>query len=160
MRISSKILTSIVLAAGIMVLARHGMYALRAEVPKDMPSNSHFIQSGYDLRRNEPQGNWISCRPDFPEEADFCRVTDARGVVIYQGDFLALGGSQAVSQANLRFATTDPRNLWVRGPAENGPVPVIHLANGQILVPAGDSDALADRWARDPDELARLEAPN
>ena len=158
MTISSKIALSLLLTGGIAVLTMHGMRALGPAVPKNMPSDSHFIQSGYDLRLNEPLGNWISCRADTAQAADFCRVTDNRGIVIYQGEFTSLGGSRAVPQADLRFPPADPRGLWTRGPAENAPVPVIPLAGGQILVPAADSNALASRWAKDPDELARLEA--
>ena len=51
----------------------------------------------------------------------------------------------------------DANDIWVQGPAENGPVPVIPLSNGIILVPYADSDALADRWATNPDEINRLE---
>ncbi len=157
---SSKFALSVLLAGGIAILTLHGMRALGPSVPTNMPSDSHFIQSGYDLRHNEPLGNWISCRADAAQAADFCRVTDNRGIVIYQGEFTSLSGSRAVPQADLRFTPADPRGIWTRGPAENAPVPVIFLVGGQILVPAADSDALANRWAKDPDELARLEAFN
>ena len=38
------------------------------------------------------------------------------------------------------------------GPAEQSLVPVIPLADGQILVPAHDRLALIERWAKHPDE--------
>lgn len=122
-----------------------------------MPANSYFLQSGYNLQRNEPIGQWIACRPDPGQGADLCRVTDHTGQVIFQGDYLPLHGAEALPAEELQVATGEVLNdLWVRGPAESGPVPVIPLANGKILVPAADADALADRWARNPDELHRI----
>jgi hypothetical protein len=156
MKTSTKLFVSAVSTLGIVLLARHGAQALQPALPRDMPSGSHFAQFGYDIRKNEPKGVWVACRPESDQSADFCRVTDAHGIVIFQGDFLPLRGTRAVSQANLQFDGTDP--MWVRGPAEGGPVPVLPLADGMILVPAADSDALADRWEKDPDELTRLAA--
>jgi hypothetical protein len=125
-----------------------------------MPSDSRFVQSGYDLQRNEPEGDWISCSTTSPygHDADYCRVTDNHGTVIFQGDFMPVRGSQPVAPGRLQVAAMDADKLWVEGPAEESPVPVITLTNGAILVPADDSDALADRWARDPQELARVES--
>lgn len=157
MTTATKLVSSFVLTVAIVLVVRHGLSALRPVVPGDMPRDAHFVQSGYDLRRNEPQGDWVACSADANQPANFCRVTDTHGMVIYQGDFLSVHSGKAVSKANLRFAARDPRSLWVEGPVEAAPVPVIPLADGQILVPAADSDALAVRWSRDPDELTRLE---
>jgi hypothetical protein len=79
-------------------------------------------------------------------------------MVIYQGEFVAADTQEPVSRAELRFASQDPKHLWVEGPAEAGPVPAIPLADGQLLVPVDDSAALADRWARNPDELTQIAA--
>jgi hypothetical protein len=152
---TAKWIASIAFTAVAVLAAIHGMAALQPDIPQDMPrGTSYFVQSGYNLQRNEPVGQWIACRPDLPQGGDLCRVTDSRGTVIYQGEFLPLSGNQPLPADQLRVAEmVAPRNLWVSGPAENGPVPIIPLANGRILVPAADSDALADRWARNPDEL-------
>jgi hypothetical protein len=159
MTVSSRLTLSVLLAFGIILVGRQAARALYPSVPNNMPSDAHFVQSGYDLQHNEPEGDWVACTPNAEQNTDFCRVTDPHGFVIFEGQFLPLHSGQPVARANLRFAARDPGHLWVQGPAEGGPVPVIPLADGQLLVPAADSDALADRWARDPDELARLEAP-
>jgi hypothetical protein len=159
MNTSSRLAVALLVSVGLVVAVKQGATALRPALPKDMPVGSHFIQSGYDLQRNEPTGDWIACSADAEQNADFCRVTDAHGNVIFQGDFLPVNSSRPVPAENLRFAAEDPRHLWVKGPVEQGPVPVIPLANGQLLVPAADSGPLADRWARDPDELTRLATP-
>lgn len=146
----------IVLAIAVVLAVRHGTAALRPSLPPDMPIDSQFVVSGYDLLHNEPGGDWIACRPDLPEDANFCRVTDARGVVIFEGDFLAVAGNRPVPQADLRIASADLGHIFIRSPADGGLVPVIPLAGGELLVPAADSTALADRWAKDPDELQRI----
>jgi hypothetical protein len=123
-----------------------------------MPSNSVFVQSGYNLDRNEAVGDWIACRAKEDASADTCRVTDAKGDVIYQGDFLPVDGGPIVLDSQIKVAAEgEKRDLWVNGPAEGGPVPVIPLASGQVLVPADDTAALADRWRMNPDELRRVQ---
>ena len=152
-----KLAALILVAIVVIITVRHAAAALRPSLPRDMPGDSQFVVSGYDLLHNEPKGDWIVCRPDPQEGANFCRVTDSHGMVIFQGYFLPVAGNQPVSQANLRVAPTDLDRIFVRGPAEGGPIPVIPLVDGQLLVPAADSAALADRWARDPGELQRIE---
>jgi len=157
MNATSKLALSLLIAAGTVLAVRHGANALHPSVPKDMPGNSQFVRSGYDLQSNEPKGNWVSCTADSPHDTDFCRVTDNHGAVIYQGDFMPVSGRAKVPASQLRLATMDSNNLWIEGPSQQLPVPAIALANGEMLVPADDSDALADRWAKNPQELARLE---
>ncbi len=152
-----KLVFVLFVTAGLGLVVVHGADALHPQLPPDMPGDAHFVQSGYDLLRNEPEGDWIACRTDLQQNTDYCRVTDAHGNVIYEGDFLPVNSEEPVAARDLRFAARDLRQLWVKGPAEAGPVPVIPLAGGQLLVPADDSLALADRWARDPDELTRLQ---
>lgn len=154
-----KAIVILFLAAAVILTVRHGAAALRPSLPQDMPGDSQFVVSGYDLLHNEPKGDWIVCRKVIAQDANFCRVTDSHGVVIFQGDFLPLASSQPVSQADLRVASADLDRIFIRGPAEGGLVPVIPLIGGQLLVPAADSAALADRWARDPEELHRITEP-
>jgi len=157
MKTSSKLAIAVLVTAGAVLVIRHGAMALHPAIPKDMPGNSYFVQSGYNLNRNEPTGQWIACREDSDEGADFCRVTDTNGTVIYQGDFLPVNGSKEVSADQLRVAAKEEQNLWVDGPAESSPVPAIPLANGEVLVPRDDTYALAYRWSINPDELHRVE---
>lgn len=160
MSASRKIVGLLLVCLVAILLVRHGAAALRPARPKDMPATAQFVVSGYDLLHNEPKGDWIACRPDAVEDANFCRVTDAHGTVIFQGDFLPVSGHRPVSQANLRIASSDLDldHIFVRGPAEGGLVPVIPLVGGELLVPAADSIALADRWTKNPDELQRIQA--
>ena len=134
----------VVLIAATMLL--HANQALDPALPNDMPADSRFIPTGYDLEHNERKGSWVSCRLIAAGE-DECRVTDAHGLVIYQGSFLP------VNPGNAELATSTKSQLrWVHGPAEGAPVPVIPSSDGMLLVPHDDRDALVDRWNQHPDE--------
>jgi hypothetical protein len=153
-----RILYTVLLTGIIVILALHGMTALQPALPPDMPTSSSFIQSGFNVARSEPLGNWISCREDADRSADSCRVTDNKGIVIFQGEFLSMSRSSSVPNSELKVANrTEARNLWIQGPSFTGPIPVIPLTNGDLLIPAEDSQVLRDRWNHDPDELSRLQ---
>lgn len=136
-------------------LVLHGSRALNATLPKDMPRDAEFIQTGYNLDNNEAKGQWVACRDDHESNDDFCRVTDPRGIVVYQGAFEAFDNPTALPNDQLRVAVNSA-NIWVEGPSEGSLIPVIPLRNGKLLVPVQDRQALADRWSRNPTELRRI----
>jgi len=157
MTAATKFVLSSLVIAGTIVVVWRGVDSLQASLPDDMPADAQFLQSGFDLEHNEAKGDWIACRPDRVRDATFCRVTDARGIVIYQGDFLPVFGVQPISHDQLQVVTTGKeKDLWIKGPASAGPVPVIPLANGDMLAPMADSYNLAVRWRNDPNELRRI----
>ena len=143
-------------AATVMVVC-HGESALHATVPKDMPGDSHFVQSGFDLQHNEAKGEWIACRADTAEDSDWCRVTDAHGTVVYQGAFSPIQSENAIPNNQLQVSSNSGAYRWITGPAESGPVPVIPLRNGQVLVPRQDREALRDRWNQNPEEYRQIQ---
>ena len=131
--------------------------ALDPARPKDMPENSRFIPTGYDLEHNERKGTWVSCSSGDGLSDMFCRVTDSHGTVIFQGDFLPVRG--AGSSTSSSGATLAKSSLgWVDGPFEGSPVPVIPMTDGSMLVPRDDRDALIDRWNAHPDEWQKLQS--
>jgi hypothetical protein len=157
MRMSNKVAVTLLVVVGTILLLRHANMAVHPSLPTDMPRGADFVPAGYDLQHLEPKGEWIACSTDTKQNADFCRVTDARGEVVYQGDFMPLSGGGPLPADQLRVASIHVEHLWVQGPAEGGPVPVIPLMNGDVLVPAADSDALADRWMNNPLELQQIQ---
>ena len=157
MRASNKIAFVLLAVIAAFLLIRHAGMAVQPALPKDMPAGAHFVESGYDLQHNEAKGDWIACSTDSAQNADFCRVTDAQGEVVYQGDFLPFNSEQPIPADQLQVARISADHLWIQGPAESGPVPVIRLVNGAVLVPAADSEALADRWNSNPAELRHIE---
>ncbi len=122
-----------------------------------MPDNSRFIPTGYDLDHNERKGAWISCTPGDGVGDSFCRVADAHGMVIFQGDFLPVRSSGS-QPSNGRAGLAQTALGWVTGPAEGSPVPVIPMTDGSKLVPRDDRDALIDRWNANPDEWRKLQS--
>jgi hypothetical protein len=158
MNAASRFLLSVVIVAALFMLFTHGDRALHAAVPKDMPANAQFLPSGFDIANDEQQGNWVACRMDDAQNTNWCRVTDTHGKVVFEGDYLPLAKSEPVDLSDLKIAKVNPGKMWVEGPAEEQPVPVIALEDGNLLVPASDRDALAQRWTNEPEELARVSA--
>ncbi len=156
MRASNQVIVFVLAVAGIFLVVRHGDMASHPALPTDMPRGSNFVPSGYDVSRLEAKGQWVACSTDTAQNTDFCRVTDTRGNVVYQGDFLPLRSAEPLPADALKVASIKADRMWVEGPAEKGPVPVIPLANGALLVPAADNLALADRWQSNPAELKRI----
>jgi hypothetical protein len=157
MRTSNKAAVILLSVVGTILILRHANLAIQPALPRDMPRGADFVPVGYDLQHLESRGEWIACSTDTAQNADFCRVTDARGEVVYQGDFMPLGSFTPLPADQLQVARINAEHLWVQGPAENGPVPAIPLLNGAVLVPADDSEALADRWINNPLELRQIQ---
>jgi hypothetical protein len=160
MRFSSKLVFLGIAVCIIFLAVRHGQVAMEAARPKDMPEGAHFIQSGYDVNTNEPKGNWVACKVDEVQTTNWCRVTDARGMVVYEGFFLPVNSSVPAQESELKIAVNSVSKLWVRGPAEEAPVPVIRLENGKLLVPLADRDALNQRWREDSSEYNAVTSPD
>ena len=157
MRTSNRVAVALLAVVGTVLVLRHADMAIHPTLPTDMPRGADFVPVGYDLQHLEAKGEWIACSTDTERNADFCRVTDARGDVVFQGDFMPLRGDEPVPADQLQVARISAEHLWVQGPAEEGPVPVIPLMNGDVLVPADDSAALADRWMNNPVELRQIQ---
>ncbi len=158
MRTGTKLLIGVLVACGVVLLVRHARTETQVAIPRDMPPQSKFLQSGFDVNTNEPVGNWVACTLHEADGSDWCRVTDQKGIVLYQGDFLPTASTSPVGNDQLTVAPADPRKLWVHGPVEGGPVPAIPLINGTVLVPASDRYALLQRWATDPTEFDAIRA--
>jgi hypothetical protein len=152
-RTGTKVLLGVFIACGVVLLVRHARTEMQVAVPRDMPQNAKFLQSGFDVNTNEPLGNWVACTLHDADGSDWCRVTDQKGIVLYQGDFLPTATTSPVGNDQLKVSTIDPKKMWVHGPVEGGPVPAIPLTNGAVLVPASDRYALLQRWASDSAEF-------
>jgi hypothetical protein len=130
--------------------------ALMPALPSDMPANSRFMLTGYDLDHNESRGEWVACHPDGGVGESFCRVSDARGTVIYQGNFLPVRDLTKASASPLAGEAETGELLWLKGPTEGMPIPAIPMSDGSVLIPRDDRDALLDRWRRFPEDWKRL----
>ncbi len=151
MTTTGKLVMGTVVAVGVVLAVRYARTE-QIRVPADMPANSKFLQTGFNVSDGEPLGSWIACSLHEADNLDWCRVTDQKGTVVYQGDFLPLNSTRPLSNDQLTVANLNPKKMWVKGPVESGPVPVILLAGGNVLVPSADRDALIQRWAADSTE--------
>jgi hypothetical protein len=134
--------------------------AFHATPPTDMPASARFVSNGYDQATAEPTGNWVACRPRAQQDAapaDWCRVTDQRGSVIFEGKFLPTDSPAPVPSTALTIGELSQHPLWTKGPTEAVPVPIIPLKDGQILVPEADRSLLLNRWAEDPTEAHKYQ---
>jgi hypothetical protein len=141
--------------AAVVIISRANL-ALDPVLPKNMPADSRFLPTGYDLDHNERQGTWVACQPSEYAGETFCRVTDAHGIVIFQGGFLPVRDSQSAPSAGSSTQPAKSPLRWVNGPFEGVPVPIIPMSDGTLLVPRDDRDALVDRWTQQSDEWQRL----
>ena len=126
MRLTSKIVLFALVLCAVILAVRHGGSAMQASLPKDMPENAHFLQSGYDINTNEAKGNWIACRVDAEQGVNWCRVTDAHGMVVFEGNYLPIDSSSPVPESELKIAA-------------DSPVQVVGERAGGVLAGAGDS---------------------
>jgi hypothetical protein len=157
----STLLTTVSIVAVTVLVGYQARIALSAALPSDMPRSARFSQAGYDVATNQPLGQWVACHPSPEQSADWCRVTDQRGSVVFEGLFLPVDSPDPVLSGQLKLASIDEARLWTFGPAEQAPVPVIPLEDGQRLVPVADRLALLTRWAGDPNESQKyLQARN
>ncbi len=155
MKLSSKaVLFAVAFVAGYFLVV-HGSRALDPSLPKDMPQNAHFVQSGFDIEHSEAQGQWIACRDNHGEENNYCRITDLNGTVVYEGAFVPYDHPGSLPDEQLHVSNKST-NIWITGPAKRGPIPVIPMRNGEILVPVQDREALLARWSENPAELRQI----
>ena len=152
----SKLALFLVFLSAAIIFIRHSSLALRPALPGNMPAQSSFLQTGFNLQVNEPEGEWVACGQDAEQNTNFCRVSDARGIIVYQGDFLPLRAQGPLPTDQLEVATLRDAKFWVKSPSQAAPIPVIPLRNGQVLVPAGDREALVDRWATHSEEFQSI----
>jgi hypothetical protein len=115
--------------------------------PKDIPSNSAFIMSpsGGFILPLPKHGDWLYCWLDQERQVDRCRMTDTHGGLEYEGRFLPSDGSGSVPEADLQIDAkgTGPRLRWTY--FRNRIMPIIHLRNGTILIPAEAAEAAKEQ---------------
>ena len=148
---STKVILLLCIAAVVGSLVYRADSSLNPALPKDMPSDSRFLQTGYDLSRNERRGQWVACH-GAGSAGTACRITDSNGIVIFEGEFLAVRNAKA-DEGDAEDTTPASGTLsWVNGPVEGTPVPLIPMSDGSFLVPLADRGPLLDRWNQHPEE--------
>jgi hypothetical protein len=87
---------------------------------------------GFTLRQT---GYWLDCWFDKDSNVDRCRLTDAKGTMLFEDVFLPCVGQTKYDQSDLVFDAMRTGYTWT-GSHDNGiKVPVVYLKFGSVLLP-------------------------
>jgi len=106
------------------------------------PRRPHTVSSNalYVLPNNVPftlhkTGYWLDCWFDKQANVDRCKLTDEKGAGSFEDVFLPCVGQTPLPQGELVFNTRWTGQIWTRSPGKGINAPVVHLENGQVLLP-------------------------
>ena len=122
--------TVIILAAFVLWWAGH-----KPRRPRTVSSNALYV-----LPNNVPftlhkRGYWLECWFDQHENVDRCKLTNENGTKSLEDVYLPCVGHTPLPQKELVFNTPQTGRVWTRSPDNRINAPVIHLENGQNLLP-------------------------
>jgi hypothetical protein len=137
---------SVFVFALIAIFLRLWWASLPPSRPSNMPLGSVYIDAPAAPFEFSPRGWWLGCWRDTGKAAIHCAATDWRGHVEFEDDYRPLSGG-IVPSTNLILAPTDTGDLWMWSETLNAGVPIAHLTNGQVLVPAKAWDELRKKLA-------------
>ncbi len=103
--------------------------------PPTVSSNALYV-----LPTNVPftlhkTGYWLDCWFDEHANVDRCKLSDEDGTGSFEDAFLPCVGQTPLPQRELVFNTRWTGYIWTRSPDKGINAPVVHLENGQILLP-------------------------
>jgi hypothetical protein len=97
------------------------------------------------------KGDWLNCWLDREHNGNRCRMSDTDGRVEYEGVFAPSEGSGPLPDGDLQIDAqgTGTRMQWVL--FRERIIPIIHLRDGTILIPAEASEAAKKmlEWLRE-----------
>lgn len=114
--------------------------------PKNLPTTAIWIPAPPAPLDFSPRGYWLACSLDAVRNVDRCELTDYKGHPSFEADYLPVAGPGPVPEARLHLKPlSSTTELWV--PVGQETVPVAHLEDGTVLVPAQDLPQLRERYA-------------
>jgi hypothetical protein len=122
--------TVIILAAVVLWWGGH-----KPRRPRTVSSKALYV-----LPNNVPftlhkTGYWLDCWFDEHANVDRCKLSDEDGARSFEDAFLPCVGQTPLPQSELAFNTRRTGETWTRSPDNKINAPVVHLKNGQILLP-------------------------
>ena len=103
--------------------------------PTSLSSNAlHFEPNNVPFTLHQT-GYWLDCWLDEHANTDRCKLTDVKGNALFEDVFLPCEGGSPVPKSDLVFDERPTGYSWTGSYEKGISVPVIFLANGQILLP-------------------------
>jgi hypothetical protein len=94
----------------------------------------HFEPNNVPFTLHET-GYWLDCWFDGRANVDRCKLTDVKGTQLFEDVFLPCEGQSPLPQRDLVFDARRTGYKWTGSYDKGISVPVVYLANGQILLP-------------------------
>ena len=138
------VVIAIVAALGA-VAARLQWAASPPSRPKGLPATAIWILAPPAPLDFSPRGYWLACWLDGTRNVNRCKLTDYKGNPRFEADYLPVSGPNPVPEDRLHLRSVGSEELWA--PTGQELVPVAHLQDGTVLVPAQDLSQLRQRYA-------------
>jgi hypothetical protein len=107
--------------------------------PAGLSTNALYMERGIvPFKLSSTPGDWLDCWFDKHERLDRCRLTDERGNLEFEDVFLPYEGQSPLPQEDLVLDRRATGHVWTGSYEKGLRYPLIHLANGQILLPRSD----------------------
>jgi hypothetical protein len=113
--------------------------------PKSLPATAIWVPAPPAPLDFSPRGYWLACWLDAARKVDQCKLTDYKGNPSFEADYSSLTGPNPVAADRLHLRSVSSEELWA--PAGQELVPIAHLQDGTVMVPAQDLPQLRERYA-------------
>jgi hypothetical protein len=134
-----------ILAVPVAVIARVQWAISVPARPKNFPAAAIWVPAPPAPLDFSPRGYWLACWLDAARNVDRCKLTDYKGNPKFEADYSPVTGPNPVLEDRLHLRAAGPEDLWAVAGQEL--VPVAHLEDGTVLVPAQDLPQLRERYA-------------
>jgi hypothetical protein len=112
--------------------------------PKSLPATAIWIPAPPAPLDFSPRGYWLACWLDTTRNVDRCKLADYKGSPSFEADYSPVTGPNPVAEDRLHLRSVNSEELWA--PAGQEMVPIVHLQDGTVLVPAENLTQLRDRY--------------
>jgi len=135
LRFTSKKFTGVVLGAVVVLMAVALWWAGRPpQRPQGVSPNALHLEPNNVGFAPHKQGYWLDCWFDRDTNLDRCRLTDAKGIALFEDVFLPCVAQPPFSQSELVLDARWTGNTWIQSQDKRVNIPVVYLKK-YILLP-------------------------
>ncbi len=141
-----KAISAVVIAVAIGALILRIQWASSTpSLPTGLPQTAIWIPGPPVPLDFSRRGSWLACWLDHDLHVDRCSLTDYKGNSEFEADYSPVAGPNPVPENRLHLKSLDSTmDLW--SAIGQDFVPIAHLEDGTILVPARDVDKFRTRF--------------